>query len=367
MAISADQSAVLEMLLGGGQDYSDLDDLFGLDEGETRDRARAALEEIGGQDPDRNVALGDYILGQADHIDRADAARHLRQDPDDSALASAIVSELAGLFPGAELPSIPRPTGKRAKVKKAPASKPVADSLGKDAGPAGEPLPADDTGLILSADRTRLMGVLGGAAIILIMVVLAIAGVFSGSDDEGTVLEDQPVTSAEDAEGDPSAPTGNGGAGDQEFTRIGLAPVGETKARGAAVVGATSGDQPYLDLTLQNLDPAPDDRGYLVWFMFDDTRGYPLEQIIVPDKKGGYEQRIVIPLEVAGALSQSVAIEVSLSSPKDVTSAIEDAADEGTFAITVPGDVIVKGDVPMVDPGQEDQSAPGEGAPREGG
>ena len=48
-----------------------------------RARARAALTELVGADPDRNVGLTDYLLGQADPIGRADASRHLRERPDD--------------------------------------------------------------------------------------------------------------------------------------------------------------------------------------------------------------------------------------------------------------------------------------------
>src|SRR5918997_1903235 len=135
MPISADQSAVLEMLLTGGQSFEELDDLFGLDSGETRERARAALEELGGADPDRNVGLTEYLLGQADPIGRADAVRHLRQDAGDRELADRIVTELASLFPAAELPKLPQaPAGSRFGGRQSP----------PPASPAGEPLPAKE-------------------------------------------------------------------------------------------------------------------------------------------------------------------------------------------------------------------------------
>ena len=83
MAITPDQQATLQLLLERGQRYADLAQLLGVDEAEVRDRARAALTELGGADPDRNVGLTDYLLGQADPIGRADASRHLREDSDD--------------------------------------------------------------------------------------------------------------------------------------------------------------------------------------------------------------------------------------------------------------------------------------------
>ena len=41
MPLTSDQTAVLELLLGG-QTYSELEDLLGLEEAEVRSRARAA-------------------------------------------------------------------------------------------------------------------------------------------------------------------------------------------------------------------------------------------------------------------------------------------------------------------------------------
>ena len=73
MAMTPDQQATLQLLLERGQSYADLARLLGEDEDEVRARARAALTELGGADPDRNVGLTDYLLGQADPIGRADA------------------------------------------------------------------------------------------------------------------------------------------------------------------------------------------------------------------------------------------------------------------------------------------------------
>ena len=72
-----------------------------------RARARAALTELGGADPDRNVGLTDYLLGQADPIGRADASRHLREDPADHQLASELSERCGRMFPAAELPRLP--------------------------------------------------------------------------------------------------------------------------------------------------------------------------------------------------------------------------------------------------------------------
>ncbi len=111
MALSPDQRAMLELLLGRGQTYSDLASLLDVPEPEVRARARAALTELAGADPDRNVGLTDYLLGQADPIGRADAARHLKEDPADHRLASGLAASLQLIVPTAQLPKLPAEPG----------------------------------------------------------------------------------------------------------------------------------------------------------------------------------------------------------------------------------------------------------------
>src|SRR6266550_6400420 len=98
---------MLQLLLEGGQGYDDIGSLLGIAPDEVRNRARSSLGEIGGADPDAQVGLSDYLLGQADPIGRADAVRHLRGDPGDRALAERVLEALAEVAPGAELPRLP--------------------------------------------------------------------------------------------------------------------------------------------------------------------------------------------------------------------------------------------------------------------
>lgn len=352
MTISADQSAVLEMLLSGGQSYDDLDDLFGLEEGNTRERARAALTELGGADPDRNVALTDYLLGQADPIGRADAVRHLRQDASDRALADSIVTELGTLYPAAELPKLPQaPAGSRfgGRASAEPSQRTIQ--------PKAPRKPRTN----LTPRQTRTFAAMGAGAIVLIAVVLAIAGVFSGSGEaESTSLPegDELATNDTGETTDPSTPIPDG----EEISRIPLAPPGGGKEGGAAVVGLTDSDQPYLDLVLSNVEEAPKDQAYIVWFMFDEDNGYPLPAPIAPTGKT-FEGRFPIPVEAASAVARARAIEVSLSKPEQVLQAVETAAEANTVAIERPGTTIVRGDVPResATTPPEEQPAPGEG------
>ena len=98
---------MLQLLLERGQRYADLASVLGVDETEVRSRARQALTELAGADPDRNVGLTDYLLGQADPIGRADAVRHLKDDPEDLSLATELSQKLLLLAPEADLPRLP--------------------------------------------------------------------------------------------------------------------------------------------------------------------------------------------------------------------------------------------------------------------
>src|ERR687891_265112 len=113
---------MLQLLLEGGQGYEDIGSLLGVGPDEVRSRARSALQEIGGADPDSQVGLSDYLLGQADPIGRADAVRHLQADPEANALAQRLVQTLGLLAPRGQLPEIPASRGGR----RAPAAPPAA-------------------------------------------------------------------------------------------------------------------------------------------------------------------------------------------------------------------------------------------------
>src|SRR6476619_6757248 len=123
MALTDEQRAMLQLLLEGGQGYDDIGSLLGIPPDEVRSRSRAALAEIGGADPDSQVALSEFLLGQADPIGRADAIRHLQNDPQANALAERLVQNLRLLAPKAQLPDIPEPRGGR---RAAPAPPPPA-------------------------------------------------------------------------------------------------------------------------------------------------------------------------------------------------------------------------------------------------
>ena len=123
-----------------------------------RSRARAALTELGGADPDRNVGLTDYLLGQADPIGRAERlappARgrrrpRARHDPGRAA---------ARAVPAAELPRLPGEPrrGRFARRARGTGAEPDARSAGHDVAGRSE----------LSESQTRLLAIAASAGVI---------------------------------------------------------------------------------------------------------------------------------------------------------------------------------------------------------
>ena len=180
---------MLQLLLERGQSYDDLASILGVGADEVRSRARSALTELAGVDPDRNVALTDYLLGQADPIDRADAVRHLKDDPEDLALVTELAQKLRLVAPEAELPRLPgeerqpRPRGTTRRRLPKPLKK-LAPAPRK--GTDGEPRPPRTA---LTRRQTQGIVVAACAAVLVAVGVLAIAGVFSSGTSGSTTTD----------------------------------------------------------------------------------------------------------------------------------------------------------------------------------
>jgi hypothetical protein len=195
--VTDEQRAMLQLLLEGGQGYEDIGSLLGIAPDEVRSRARAALTEIGGADPDAQVGLSDYLLGQADPIGRADAVRQLQSDPEANALAQRLVQNLRLLAPKASLPEIPEPRGGRraaAPPPPAPAPPPSAASAAAPA-PPSTPAPPKGPGFSSRAagffsgrgslsGKRRTQAIVGGAAALVIAIVVIVVAT-SGGDGGG--------------------------------------------------------------------------------------------------------------------------------------------------------------------------------------
>jgi hypothetical protein len=258
---------MLQLLLERGQSYADLAALLGVDESEVRARARAALTELGGTDPDRHVGLTDYLLGQADPIGRADAVRHLKDDPNDLALATEISQKVRLIAPEAELPRLPgeerQPRPRRSP--RLPLSRlPIPDRLRRrrpaEQAPGGaDPATSRQPRTTFSRRQTQLLMGLGSAAVLAVVVVLAVAGAFSSGNDDTTTTTSTTASNA--------SSTANAG-----------------------------------------------------------PQGFPLTQVKI-DKSGDFQNSFAIPQGYQALLPQTQAIYVTLAKAKTVLTAIQTALD----------------------------------------
>ncbi len=280
MPLTADQKAMLQLLLERGQSYDDLAGILGVGSDEVRSRARAALNELGGADPDRNVALTDYLLGQADPIDRADAVRHLKDDPEDLALVTELAQKLRLVAPEAELPRLPgeerqpRPRGSTRRrlpkplKKLAPAPRESAD---------GEPRPPRTT---LTRRQTQGIVVAACAAVLVAVGALALAGVFNSGSSGATTTNS---TTASDSSAD-------------DWQRPGLSRCSPLRRRTAQIQGVAK-----------------------------------------LAKDGSFEDSIPIPSGVQSVLPDVQAVAITLADNQKVAQAIQAAIQQKQSVLTVQG------------------------------
>lgn len=342
MSLTADQQATLQLLLERGQSYADLASLLGTDEDEVRSRARSALRALAGADPDRNVGLTDYLLGQADPIGRADVVRHLRDNPDDHRLASDLISELRSVVPGAELPRLPgepRP-GRLRRAPQVPA--------GEGEAPVGR-VPGTGRLPSLSGSQSRLLIALGSGAILLIAVVLAVTGAFGGDDDGGDDAAATTATTTTDADANAAV---------DEIARVPLAASGGGNAEGEAIFGLATNDQAYVDVSITGLDPPPNDQTYVIWLLLDKQRGYPLSPIDVSEN-GSFQNRFAIPSAVLSVVANTRFVDVSIAPNQQLADLISEAEERvqrpnaqiADLILSKPGQTVLSGEIPAAEQG----------------
>jgi hypothetical protein len=321
MTLAPDQQAMLGLLLEKGQSYGDLSTLLAIPEAQVRERARAALAELGGADPDRRVNLTDYLLGQADPIGRADAVRHLRDDPD----------ELQAIAPGADLPKLPGEPRTSPHLR--------APQL-RRRGTATKAAPRIRS--TLSQRQTRLFVAVASGAVVVVVVVLAIAGVFSGGGSSGSAAT-AGTGGSTTSTGGGSSQGGNGGSL-QSLAPIKLKGVGGSPGTGLATFGLATGDQPYLDVRTKSLPQAPSGQVYSVWLALDPARrqAYPVAPLTQT------HQQFQIPAAVTPLLANVKAVDIAVSSVQALRSEIKRVlqAKRPKLIIREIGNVAMRGVVP---------------------
>jgi hypothetical protein len=336
MAISADQRALLGLVLERDQSYADISGLLGISEDEVRSRARSALTELGGEDPDRNVGLTDYLLGQADPIGRADAVRHLREDPADRALAERVLTALAELAPGAELPRLPG-EARTAPHLRAPGRR----RRQADPGTAEAERPTS----ALSGRQARLLVGLASGAVILAVAIAAVAGAFSGGESSPATASTATDTTAAGTTTAPSTAAGSANGGSTStLTPVQLKSVGGNPGKGVATFGLANKNTPFLDVNTAGLTPAQNGEVYSVWLGLDPGKreGYPIAPLLQT------HNRWPIPSVVLPILPRMKTVDIVVSPAKSLQAEIKGVlkAKKPKLIIREPGNLALQGTIP---------------------
>jgi hypothetical protein len=297
VAVTDEQRAMLQLLLEGGQGYDDIGSLLGIAPDEVRSRARAALTEIGGADPDAQVGISDYLLGQADPIGRADAVRHLQSDPGANALAQRLVQNLRLLAPKADLPEIPEARGGRraaappppppapgpAAPTQPPAPPPAQTPSGPPKGPGFASRAAaffSGRGSVSGKRRPQLI-VAGAIALVLVIVVAVVAT--SGGGGGSSDCKPLDVSAAQQAGVPTTKLAAVGELANQDcpptgqVTLVPVSPQNQQSSKKPAISGFA------LQTNAAHLEPNSNGDEYVLWLYGTDQRARPVGQETVTD------------------------------------------------------------------------------------
>ena len=196
--LSAEQRAIVELVLQQGKTYAELSDMLGLPEPRVRELARDALVELApvsvrAVEEDWRGQLADYVLGQQGGPEASATKGHLRRSEAARSWTRSLLDSLEGLYPNGSMPAVPEgERGRRAAAAQRPAGTGLAS-------------PTDPT-----VKRRRLLAAGGAlAALLLVAVLLWPVGVLTGGDDDPEPATEQAAAGSGDGQNTPAQATGD--------------------------------------------------------------------------------------------------------------------------------------------------------------
>jgi hypothetical protein len=353
VALTDEQRAMLQLLLEGGQSYEDIGSLLGIPPDEVRNRARSALGEIGGADPDSQVELSDYLLGQADPIGRADAVRHLQSDPEANALAQRLVQNLRLLAPKAQLPEIPDARGGRTTPAPPPPPAAPPPTLSQTTQPP--PLAPQRPGFAhrvagafsglggLSGRRRTQVGVGVAAALALVIVVIVVAT--SGGSSSGSDCKPVDTSAAQQAGVPTMKLTAAGSAADADCPPSGQITLGSTTQQTQQSKSQTPTF--ILQANAVHLPATGSGERYLLWLYKSDTQSVPLGQETV-DSSGNLTGAVPLPaqeLVLIPAFQTIRFAKVSTAQAQQVQQSLQQQGKNPTLLVPYVGETVLQGNI----------------------
>jgi hypothetical protein len=173
------------------------------------------------------------------------------------------------------------------------------------------------------AARTRLLVGLGSGAVVLVIVVMAIAGVFSGGGSSTASTTTDTTSTDTTTTGASTTPTTT--TPGQTITPIPLKPVGGGPGSGSATFGLATGDQPFLDIRIDSLPAPPSGQVYAAWLVTSTgpRGGYPLAPLVPYPQSGPYHDTFNIPSLAIPLVKQIQSVDITVASATDLRSEIQ--------------------------------------------
>jgi Anti-sigma-K factor rskA/Sigma-70, region 4 len=266
--LSAQQRAIVDLILKRGQSYDQLADTLGMPENRVRELARDALTSLApvsaaAVDDGWRAQIADYLLGQQAAPEAASTRGHLRRSETARAWSGSVLDSLEHLYPKGELPTIP--SGDSAPEPKAKAEKPPKER--KPSTPRA-PLTPEAAAIVR---RRRIAGVAAGAVALLFILLVWPVGLLTGGGDDSA-----------DAVGGPCGEGSNAGSVGQ----VVLEPV-KRGANAAAVAQVTNTGGKCEVRIVAKLPRTRDGQAYEVWLANspEDARSLGAQ---VTDKSGNF-------------------------------------------------------------------------------
>jgi len=266
--LSAQERAIVDLIVKRGQSYSQLAEKLGMPEDRVREIAREALTGLApvsaaAVDAGWRAQVADYLLGQQAAVEATATRGHLGRSEAARAWSRSVLDSLEHLYPKGELPEIPS-----AGTGEAPAAPTAAK-----AAPTG-PLSPEAAAIVR---RRRIAAIAGGVLVVLALALLVWpVGLLGGDDDSG----------------EPAA-NGQGGGQAELVGQLLLEPVrAGSDAAGVALVTRT-GDQFELALQAQ-VPPTKRNQAYEVW-LFNSRDDAVSLGAQVTDDQGTFAGRASLP------------------------------------------------------------------------
>ncbi len=180
--LSAQQRAIVDLILKRGQSYDQLAETLGMPETRVRELARDALTSLApvsaaAVDDGWRAQIADYLLGQQAAPEAASTRGHLRRSEAARAWSGSVLDSLEHLYPKGELPTIP--SGDSAPEPKAKVKEPKPPRERKPSTPRA-PLTPEAAAIV---KRRRIAGIAAGAVALLFILLIWPVGLLTGGDD----------------------------------------------------------------------------------------------------------------------------------------------------------------------------------------